>query len=373
MLPSGRLGVSRDGRFYSSRARFAKRFAAGEVRRSHQYFPSLWAGDDQPHEQTIADAAMLDETAVHEWGATLGEILELFAALVDISKRAPVTVLPLTEAVETLAGLLDWEPAKVSMVIEYFALAPRSELLQPDPPFSASDVYPWRYGRRLSAVRRPLVIRPGPAGNELLYGFRSVDTAGRQLVHDIQTARLKVNSPEMRQAITALRQRDDLRFNQEIAALYRQRPGFIVKERVENIGRLTITRPNGDKLGDIDVLVADVGRRVLEAIDTKNLAAGRTPIEIAREMKRTFKSEGSKAAAIDRHAERAAWLCEHLAEVLVWLKLPHAKAGDWRVEPSIVVDAEVPAAFLEDLPMRVMDAAALTDELAARAAGWPDP
>jgi hypothetical protein len=82
-------------------------------------------------------------------------------------------------------------------------------------------------------------------------------------------------------AITTLRQRDDPRFNREIADLYREVPGLMVKERVENIGRLTIARPNGDKLGDVDVLVADPGRRVLEAVDTKNLAAGRTPMEIA--------------------------------------------------------------------------------------------
>jgi len=35
----------------------------------------------------------------------------------------------------------------------------------------------------------------------------------------------------------------------------------------------------------------------------------------------------------------------------------------WRVEPSIVVDTEVPSAFLEELPMRVVDALTLADEL----------
>jgi hypothetical protein len=90
---------------------------------------------------------------------------------------------------------------------------------------------------------------------------------------------------------------------------------------------------------------------------------------LPRELKRTFKSEGSKAAAIDRHAERTTWLREHLAEVLAWFGLDRAESDDWRVEPAIVVDAEVPAAFLGELPIRVLDAAALREELAARSRG----
>jgi hypothetical protein len=54
------------------------------------------------------------------------------------------------------------------------------------------------------------------------HGFRTVDAAGRQLVNEIQTARLKVESAAMKKAITKLRQLDDLAFNRRIADLYRE-------------------------------------------------------------------------------------------------------------------------------------------------------
>lgn len=365
ILGSGRLGVGREGRFYSGREQFLDRFLVGEIRRAHRFFPGLW-DQSEADDQAVGDAEMLNEAAIYEWGATLTEILSLFAALVDLSDRMPATALPLPETIERLATILDWQTDKVRTVIEHFALRPREALLVPGAPFRSHDVYPWRYGRRLSNIRRPLVIRPGREGDELVYGFRAVDAAGRYLAHEIDTARLKVESIEMQQAITTLRQRDDLRFNQEIAALYEQVPSFIVRERVTHVGPHKIARPSGEALGDVDVLVADPIQHVLHAVDTKNLAAGRTSIEIARELRRTFKSESGKAAAIDVHLERADWLTRHIPQTLRWLGLDATERNGWSVEPSIVVDAEVTASFLTDLPMPVVDAAMLADKLQER-------
>jgi hypothetical protein len=144
--------------------------------------------------------------------------------------------------------------------------------------------------------------------------------------------------------------------------MYESIAGIVVRLRVTDVGCLKIARDNGDVLGDIDVLAADTRARVLHVIDTKNLSVARTPYEVVRELRRTFKSEAGKTAAIDRHAERAAWLQRHLRETLAWLRVSD-RAETWRVEPSIVVDTEVQSAFLAELPMRVVDAMTLADEL----------
>jgi hypothetical protein len=166
----------------------------------------------------------------------------------------------------------------------------------------------------------------------------------------------------MQRAMTAVSQRRDEAFNDEVGRMYESVAGMVVRLRVTDVGPLKIARENGDPLGDIDVLAADRRARVLHAIDTKNLSVARTPYEVVRELRRTFKSEAGKTAAIDRHAERAAWLRRHVRETLAWLGMSDPPEA-WRVEPSIVVDTEVPSAFLEELPMRVADAMTLADEL----------
>jgi hypothetical protein len=217
---------------------------------------------------------------------------------------------------------------------------------------------------RLSLLRRPLVLRAGLDGEELVYGFRAVHSAGRMLVDDISHARLKVTTPQTTRAIGALRQKEDARFNARVAKLYASVPGFVVREQVDRVAGKRIARSGDQPLGDIDVLALDPHERVIHAVEVKNLAVGRTPIEIARELKRTFKSDGAKSAAIDRHVERVAWLEAHRADVVTWLGLDWSDV--WTVRGSIVVDAEVTAPFLGDLPMPVFGFWQLADALAER-------
>jgi hypothetical protein len=361
ILPSGRLGLGREGRYFSGRERYLEHFLSGELRRAEKFFAGRW--QERPtSEDAMADSDVLDRAAVDEWGAPISEILELLGLLDELAAGEPASVLGLDDAVARISSELGWSEATARRVIDEFALRPRESVFEPPPPFEKSDTYPWRFGRRLSLIRRPLVIRPDAGGNDLIYGFRTVDSTGHWLVNELAGGRLKVSSKAMQRAMTTVSQRRDEAFNDEVGGMYESIAGIVVRLRVTDVGPLKIARDNGEVLGDIDVLAADARARVLHVIDTKNLSVARTPYEVVRELRRTFKSEEGRPAAIDRHAERAAWLRRHLRETLAWLGV-RGRAETWRVEPSIVVDTEVQSAFMAELPMRVVDAMTLADEL----------
>jgi hypothetical protein len=362
ILPSGRLGVARDGRYYTGRERYLEHFISGEVRRANKYFQGKWT-ESTTNADALADSELLDQAAVDEWGVSFTRILEMFGMLDQLAGGEPAKALPLDEAVYQIATSLDWAEATARQVLDGFALYPRQRLLSPPAPFERSDAYPWRFGRRLSFIRRPLIVRPGDTSDELVYGFRQLDATGRWLVDQFAGGRLKVSTSAMRRAMTVVSQRRDEAFNDEVGRMFEAIDGVVVRLRVTTVGKLAIARANGDVLGDVDVLAADTRSRVLHAVDTKNLSVARTPMEVARELRRTFKSEAGRTAAIDKHLERADWLRRHLGATLGWLGVD-ADPSAWQVEPSIVVDTEVPSAFLEQLPMRVVDAATLGDELA---------
>lgn len=85
---------------------------------------------------------------------------------------------------------------------------------------------------------------------------------------------------------------------------------------------------------------------------------------MVNELSETFESRDDKPAAIDRHAERVAWLNEHRAEVLEWLGLAGEDPALWVVEGLMVLDIELMSAHLVDTPLPVITYRELRNELA---------
>ena len=234
ILPSGRLGVGREGRYFSGRERYLEHFVSGELRRAEVLRGPLAGGPTS--EDAVADSDVLDRAAVKEWGAPISEILELFALLDELAAGEPARVLGLDDAVARISSELGWSEATATRVIDEFALRPRESVFEPPPPFERSDTYPWRFGRRLSLIRRPLVIRPGAGGDDLIYGFRTVDSTGRWLVNELAGGRLKVSSKAMQRAMTTVSQRHDEAFNDEVWRMYESIAGIVVRLRVTDVG-----------------------------------------------------------------------------------------------------------------------------------------
>lgn len=124
MLPSGRLGVSREGRCYSGRDRYLEHFLSVELRRAEKFFAGRWE-ERSAGEQAVADSAVLDRAAVNEWGAPISEILELFGLLDELAAGEPAMVLGVDHAVARISSELPWSEETARRVIDEFALRGR--------------------------------------------------------------------------------------------------------------------------------------------------------------------------------------------------------------------------------------------------------
>jgi len=167
----------------------------------------------------------------------------------------------------------------------------------------------------------------------------------------------------MRKLITTQRNIASDAFNDEVARLY-QDVSPCVRQRVKKVGRHRIQRPNGDDLGDIDVLVALPGRRKLIAVETKDLAIARTPVELRQELEDVFESPNNQSTDVGKHRERTTWIRGHRAEVLQYFELESHDARRWTVEPLIVVNLESLTSHLMPQRIRVVSIQELKRELA---------
>ncbi|WP_224248958.1 hypothetical protein [Hyalangium gracile] len=365
MLRSGRLGI--DWRTYDkARDQFLGSHLLGQIDASIRSFPERWEEVEEPSGEGEAPALIrrIDDAALKEFGFTLSE---LFAFLVEVMnvglemEHEPKRC-ELGWFMSQMAARLGWTVDKVRLAFELFALPPREAFLSPPAPFSREDVYPWRFNRALSYLRKPLLLYRERDVEEVIWGTRAVTVAGEYLQRICVDGQLRARTPEMRRCNGHLNNRWGRGFNDTVTKVLAGMPGYLVRPRVAKVGSLKFARDNGEDLGDIDVLVAIPDRWYIVAVETKCLAMARTPVELSIELESTFHARGDRPAAIDRHMERVEWLRKHREAVLALFGLPAAKGKKWKVQGVVVLDKELISPLLVHLPMPVLSLRQLQSE-----------
>lgn len=342
VLGSGRLAFD-EGAYEAAQSTFTSEFSHTLVSDTVDHFRSHWQNRTDST-RAAPDRTDVDNATTVEFGISFTELVEFLSEVfgLNLDGESPsVQVLPKATFIETLSSKLQWNRDKVERAFQFFAATKRDDYLRPPPPYKQQDVYPWRHNRGLSYFRKPLLVRHNQQSDDVIFGRRHITVALRYLYHLCLSGRLKATTLEMSKVISAIHTAQGEEFNQEVARLYSQIPGVIVKQQVKKIGSTRIQRENGEDLGDIDVFVVDPAARCIRAVETKDLAAALTPFDVESEIKDLFGEHGK----LKIHLERVEWLRQHLSEVLAWLGI-NEPAGNWTVLPEVVFDRPLMSPYL---------------------------
>ena len=276
-------------------------------------------------------------------------------AVVDISRQAGRSVSSRSRAdlITTLTARLSWPPGKVAHVIDQLTMTSRESFLVPAAPHKPSDVYPWKFGRRLSYLRRPFLSIDVMGEQKLMWGMRHMFHSAGYLVTICLEGRLQARTVEMRSAMAELNDERGTHFNNSIAELL-ARDGRIVEARKSKFGDLRMPKD----LGDIDVLVVEKVNRRIAVIECKDLALARTPQELSNQLEGlTRGTVPSQGAATTRHARRVKWVHDNLPNLLAHFGIGDVE--DWQVKGMLVVDEPLFASHLRNIGMEVRSQEAL--------------
>jgi hypothetical protein len=125
-----------------------------------------------------------------------------------------------------------------------------------------------------------------------------------------------------------------------------------VDTTVRKLARERVARPNGDDLGDFDVLAADERTSTIYAIECKDLEVARTPAELDNELTNTFRAGGGRRSAAEKHVERIAWLRTRTNKALAHLGVKEP-SGSWVIRGAIVTDVNVMSPHVDSCPLPV--------------------
>jgi hypothetical protein len=355
ILGSGRLGIERDA-FSEGLKAYMAAYTSDVARRSLREFPRHWrrgAGDGP-----TGVLERFAEASTAEFGATLAEFFDVMIAAVDIPRlsRYSVGVLPRAELVDQITETLSWPTEKVAAIIDQLTMVPRRDFLVPSAPFKPRDVYPWKFGRALSYLRRPFLQVRQDGDERLMWGFRHLFHATGYLGMICVQGRLVATSPEMRTAISEMNDVRGDQFTDEIAKLI-ERPGRIVRVRISDFREVRMPLERGD----IDVLTVDQATKTLTAIECKDLALARTPQELANQLEGLMRgADDTEGRTVTRHGKRLIWIRQNLPAVLRYFNV--GDPDKWTVRGIFVVDEPLFVAHLRNIGMEVVSLESLHEE-----------
>ena len=200
-------------------------------------------------------------------------------------------------------------------VFAAFALVPRSRWDEDDPDNArARDWWPWRYNRRLSIMRRPL-IQLSMEADPFVTVVPSILAGTLRYLHQAAFGELPdtlFDSPEMTACIGRAADRNGHEFARRVA-------GRLDTLRWRTKREVGLTRLGGAKsLGDVDVLAWRPATGLVYAVECKSLRFDRTCGEIGERLKEySAGTVDGKRTPLQKHLDRISYLranCQRLAD-----------------------------------------------------------
>jgi hypothetical protein len=340
MLGAGRLGFRPD-QYRAAMQDYRLRFAAIQVTNAAERFRRQWhhpADSNEDWRQEVENATQA------EFGFPLSKLVELLSLAIEIGlHNPPIVRMKYEDAVTAFAAHEGWDRHQVEAALAMFLYRPRENFLKPGNGYRSEDVYPWRYGKRLSYLRRPFLVEERD-GTWLLWGHRHMKEAHLYLLQTCFGGRMQATSDAMKALVSRHANREGEAFNDQVADRLTERPALVVHRRLKKIGRgeNSIQPP-----GDIDVLAIDEERGRIYVLECKNLALARTPFELASELRALTESTPHHRSMIEKHQRRVDWLRKNLDAVLAWAKLDPSKP--WEIQSAVVVDEHAMSPKLQDV------------------------
>lgn len=361
ILGSGRIGVKKDV-IYELVLPFYTEKTVENIETAHERFISRFDNSETEKRIDSDIENRYNMAFVAEFDCTIEEVVDVFllTTCIGFESETSICSMPLKDFIEKVNEELGWSMEKTESFLKHFSLKPREKWEKPPEGFLNEDIWPWRYNRRLSYIRRPFILTFNKEDATIYWGTRCVEDAGRQLFSLIQNGRYKcdrLTAPEMKELVSSINDELGKRFVTEVIEWIN------LNSKLKTHKEITI-RPNGDliaetDLGDIDILAFDDDANIVYSMECKNINSGRNPREIANEIERFIESSEEEKSWTQKHIDRDSWLRANILDVIQKF---HSNVSNPNIVSVMIVSEEIPTKYLRSINLPLVSLSQLKRE-----------
>lgn len=300
------------------------------------------------------------DIAMHaEFGHGLDELLAFFGealALAQENGGTPFVRVARPVLIQHCAHKLAWPEAKVQSCLDLHSLAPRKAFLTPPRGYEKPDLWPWRFNRALSYLRKPFVRLPS---DDVCFTPGHLGQCLPNLLHLCTSGKLKARSHEMKRTSGYFTNAESRAFVEQVADTLRMQ-GFAVRTHAKKFERLSLRGVDGKDLGDVDVLAVDAAKRRILVLECKDFELDRVPHEASDDLRVLFVDSPTSLSAQTKHLRRVDWISANAAAVASAVTGRHS-AGEWKIIGAIVLSVALTSALLRKARLPIWTLRDLTD------------
>jgi len=326
LLPSGRIGIGKS--FFEEKLQpFSHANTLADVEQYMENFDDRMESLPQADKDDSESDAWLDradEAFVTDWGVSYTELIGTIKSLLYMGahRETSVVVMPRSEFVAEFLANSDFDEGKIERLLSLLTIKERNDFLTPPDGYKTEDVFPWKYNREFSIIRRPIVEFTDKGETMLIWGIRNAEIAGRQIVKLLHHGRLKYGKEKINSLLGEQNELLGKEFRKMAFNWFNSQAGLKLWDfevTIDKAGHLKADK----NYGDIDILVFDPQTNTAYNVECKRTHQAKNIHEMKTEMDSYFGRDGQKKK-IQKHVDRHNWLVNNKEKLaaLIGTKIP---------------------------------------------------
>jgi len=357
LLPSGRIGTDKTVEREAFKP-YAIAKTESTVFRNMEDFENNYAPAKRTGNVAETDESRsLDAAFRAEFGISLTMLSKIIGALVNAGFTNAQSCMEMEETIlkELLSKIDGITAGDVDAALELLTLLERKGIGIPPDGYTPIDIFPWRYNRSISYIRRPLVKETSKGVVHYYFGYRHLMQFIDNLFYLLFSSKLPgAKSEEMKSWLAAASGDKGNPFREAVRRWFEENSDF---EVIPHEVKMDKEAPKGHvqtdrHYGDIDLFVINHAQHIIYPVECKNIQGGRNVHEMKVEMDDYLGRDGKdKKAKIRKHVERNAWLNANKAALNDLV--PNAEK--YSIKSFILTADEIPLVYLkkDELPLPV--------------------